>query len=145
MRHNPPCPCDIVTQKIDRWLCFFKQRRLTYFLGLLVWPRMTSQATKQSCLCTTTGASSSAPLCLTLGAVWTRLWASHATPITCTQQGAAHLTPLLESWQRASLYPGLDLQGWTMVVTSNTNQMSQYIRTFAGDHVTIEDLKIENK
>ena len=150
MRHHPPCPCDTTNQKTDRWLCllyicvqcYFKHQQL---LDLLVWPKMTSQVTKQSCLCTTTGPSVSAPLCLTLGAVLTPLLASLATPTTCTQQGAGHLTPLLESWRRASLYPGLDLQGWTMAVTWATNQMSQYIRTSAGDNIDIKDMKVEKK
>ena len=154
MRHHPPCPCDITNQKADRWLCllyicvqcYFKQQIQFCLPGLLVWPRMTSQVTKQSCLCTTTGPSVSAPLYLTPGAVLTPLWASLATPTTCTQQGVGHLTTLLESWQRASLYPGLDLQGWIMAVTWATNQMSQYIRTSAGDSVNIKDkIKVENK
>ena len=147
MRHHPPCPCDITNQKTDRWLCllyicvqcYFKQQHL---LDLLVWPKMTSQVTKQSCLCTTTGPSVSAPLCLTPGAVLTPLWACLATPTTCTQQGAGRLTPQLESWRRASLYPGLDLQEWTMAVTWATNQMSQYIRTSAGVNIKAWRVKI---
>ena len=78
---------------------------------------MISQATEQSYLCTTTAPSGSAPQLWTLGGVWTRPWASQSTPSLCTLQGPGHLTPLLGSWQKVCLWPGLGLEGWTMAVT----------------------------
>ena len=93
---------------------------------------MTSLAQGQSCRLTTTGHSSSVPLCLTLVAVLTHLLDSPATPIICTQLEAGHQTPHLLSLQKTSQCPGLDLQGWSMAGTSATNQMSSYIKTSAG-------------